>query len=418
MSFVSRFRGSRLAMAMVISVGMTCAVEAVANGQQTPRVVKRAILHAQGHLEQLSQLGSKVGIKAACMVGACVVNFSALTAAAADLSALQADGGSSKSRGVNSIFAREARPDDEKSLASEGFDGSWWLGYGIYKDDGGNLGTVRVGVNGEHPNFNVYYTAATRHHHDMTDGIDDIGVKVRTFSGGSGLLIKNGEGEMSYGYGSVDLFTANKLSILDFQAYLAHYHKGPFQVAIGGIEYMDKELDALEGSDSVRGVYTSLSRVGYKDTYTTPHGGIDITFKANSVLGLGDVGFVELGRFWQGEMNDFAGESDLEHALYYKGSASIGMTSKNGRVALSIGGEYGTTIEGEIDVHGEGENGDFILDRRTLSLRSSIELIPDDIRFESLFDWYWQKEYAELDGSEIDQMSKGIWGRFALVKPF
>ena len=68
---------------------------------------------------------------------------------------------------------------------------------------------------------------------------------------------------------------------------------------------------------------------------------------------------------------------------------------------------------------GEGEDGEFTLDRRTLSLRSSIELIPEhNVRFESLFDWYWQGEYAKLAGDEIDRISKGIWGRFALVKSF
>ena len=326
MSCVLRFRGNRLILAMAFSVGMTCATGAMARGQMR-EVVRQAISHAKGPLEQLSRLGDgKVQIKALCAVAglACIVNFSA--PAAADFSGLQSDASLSKSRGMSSIFAKGTGY--EKSLADEsGFEGSWWLGYGIYKDDGGNLGAARIGVNGKHPNFSLYFTASERHHPDMTDGFDGIGLKVRTFGGGSGMLIKNREGEPSFGYGSVDLFTSDKLSILDFQAYLGHYSKGPFQVAAGGMEYMDKELDAVEGADSVRGVYASLYRASYSNTYTTPQG-IDITFKASSVLGLGDMGVVELARFWQGEMNEFAGNADLDPAAYHKGSASIGLVSQ------------------------------------------------------------------------------------------
>ena len=145
---------------------------------------------------------------------------------------------------------------------------------------------------------------------------------------------------------------------------------------------------------------------------------ITIDLKLNSVLHLGDIGLVNLGETWQGELNAWAGDdADLDHRLYHRAGGSINVELADGRVNLSFGREVHHTIGGNITL--PDENGDFDLSYTILSVAGVFDILPSqDISLAASFGRYYQSVNAKLGSETYENDSWGTSGRFLMKKKF
>ena len=420
MKFVSMVNSLRVWSAIAVLLIATSSAEA--SSFKIKEVVKQAIPQVS---QQLAKLGSKVKIGAACVGALCVISFAA-PAEAANLGDLRSSVDLFKSRGSDSIFisSKKIKSASAAGESSSGVSFNQSIGGGVYHESGDSLGTMRIGVSAEYKNFNGYLTTAFRNNFD-TEDIDNIPIKLRAFAGGSGLLINNGEGQLSFGHLSADSRTGGTLMLYDAQAHLLHYNEGPFSVVALGYEYHDgdtRDLSGDEGSDGVRVHGVSLYRAGLNyplAPYLTKSDAIDINLKLNSAMLVGDIGPVKLGETWQGQLNDWAGdEADLDHMLYHIAGGSINLNFANDRIGLSIGGMVQHSIDGDINAPGQMQ-GDFDIVNTALAVAGSIVVLPEhDVSLKGYFERYDQSVDANFDGKSYEENSWGTWGRVVVEKQF
>lgn len=415
---VSNFRGACvwLAAAMLL----VAAASADASRLNVGEVVKQVIPKVGQQLSKVAVNG-KVAITAACVAAACVINFAA-PGHAADF--LTSDSELMKTRGSSAIFAPSSSRVD-KGGEDPGLNFSHSVGKGIYHESGDTIGSLRLGTSVSGKNFNAYATVDFRSDYSTIDGIDGIEVKTRTYWGANGLLINKGDGNVSYGYLNADAFVGGSTMFFrNARAHLLRYHKGPFQVAALGYEYIDNDLNTLsnvdESGDAVRSHGVALYRAGINypitDLFTTSDA-LAINIKLNSAMHLGDIGPVKLGETWQGELNDWAGEgADLDHLLYHSAGGSINVSLADDRINLSFGGGIQHTIDGDIKRSGMAD-GDFDIVNTAVGVGGTIDLLPDhNISLEGYFESYTQSVDANLDGKMHDADYTGTWSRVVLKK--
>ena len=361
--------------------------------------------------EQLSQVVTKgkVAVAGFCFAFGCFVNFSS-PAIATDLSDLSANAELSHDM-RNSIFLSE-RPEN-KILDRTGFTGSWWVAKGVYNaDDSMNYGTLRFGFKGTGSNFSVYLKNAFRYR-DI-GGIDDIAIKMRGYGGGNILLMKNAEGELSYGYLDTKLYVSKKLVFEALRSYLLHYYKGAVQIATAGYEYFDTAPKGLENIDELRGYYVSLYRGSISHTFN-PQDGIEVKLKFNSSLGLGEIGDINIGEIRLIELEDFADGNDLNHVLFHRGGASINLNLGD-RVSLGFGASHDSTIGGQIEMLDDND-GEFTVGLTSLKITFDIGLFPEyGISIVGSNDWRRQEVDATMDNQSFSNVEDAIITRFVLKK--
>ena len=416
------FRGACvwLAAAMLL----VAAASADARQLNVKEAVKRVIPQVS---QQLSKLGNKVVITAACfgLGAACVINFAA-PAEAGSANFLSADAELVKTRGVSGIFTSSSVV--EKSAAeSSGLSFDHWIGKGVYHESGDNIGTLRFGTSASGKNFSAYLTTAFRADYSTIDGIDGIGVKTRSFVGGSWLMVDNGEGNMSYVHLNTDTFVGGTtMHFRNARGHLLHWHDGPLQIAGLGYEYVDNDLNALSdpdrSGDPVRSHGVSLYRAGVNYDVThlfTSSDKLAVSVKLNSAMHLGDIGPVKLGETWQGELNDWAGETaELDHMLYHTGGGSINVSLADNRINLSFGGVIQNTIDGDIN-RPMMPDGNFSIRNTIVAAGGTADLLPDHgISLEAWFERYDQSTSANLDGESYEHDAAGTWARVAVKKDF
>lgn len=407
----TRVRSLLVAGALLVSVA------AEAGGFNVREVVKRVIPQVSHQLSKVA-VGGKVAITAACVATACLVNFAA-PADALDTGTLYSDSELLTRDSAHGIFSSKV---EKSAREGGGIDFSYWAGKGIYYSTGDPLGMVRLGVNAEMKNFSAYATSEFRYHHDDVNGIDDIGLITRSFAGFNGLVINNGEGNVSFGYTNVRSFGGSSaLTFWNIENYLLHYHQGPFQIAGVGHEYVD--FDATFGEmDNVRSHGLAVYRAGINypiSDHLAVGDVVEIRLKLNSAMHLGDIGPVKLGETWQAELNDWAGdEADLDHLLYHRAGGSINLTFADDRINLSFGGALQHTVGGDIKADGM-ERGEFDIVHTTLSASGSIVLLPQhDVTLKGYFERYDQSVDADLGSESFDGDDWGTESRIALVKKF
>ena len=417
MRFVSRW--SMVRILLVVASLLVAVSAAKASRLDIKAVIKRIIPKVSQQLSEVA-VGGKVAITAACVATACLVNF-AMPADALDTSTLYSEAELLSRDGASGFFPARV---DKSAADSSGIDFSYWAAKGIYHSSGNNLGTVRLGVNAKMKNFSAYLTSAFRYHHDNVNHIDDIGLKTRSYAGFNGILINNGEGNLSFGYTNVVSYGgSSKLTLRGIENYLLHYHQGHFQIAAVGHEYIDTDGSNLsDDTDEVRSHGLAVYRAGLNypvaDLFTS-NDVIDIRLKLNSAVHLGDIGPVKLGETWQGELNDWAGDAaNLDHLLYHRAGGSINMTFADDRIKLSFGGALQHTVGGDIkaDTH---EQGEFDIVRTTLAVSGSIKLIPQhDVALKGYFKRYDQSVEASLGSESYDDDAWGTASRIVLIKKF
>ena len=378
--------------------------------------------HIGQQLQKIAR-GGKVAITAVCVAAVCALNF-ASPSAAADLSALSSDAELINSGDGSSIFAQHGGLVEKSTRARRKVSFEHWLATGLYHDSGSNLGTVRYGLKAKAGSFTAYLTAAFRYDLDI-DGIDDIPIKTRTYSGLQGLLIDNGEGRISYGYTSTKAATSKHLRIRSTQHYLLHYRTGSLQITGLGYEYFDtegKKVSGDEGADNVRSHGVALYRAGINYPLVplfTDSDAIAIDLKLSSALHLGDIGWVKLGESWQGELNEQVGEeADLNHRLYHRAAGSLKFKLADQRISVSLGGEIHNTIGGNIEL-ADAEDGSFDIRYTILSIAGVVDLLPSqDISLSGSFGRYEQAVTASFGGEEYERNNWGTSGRFVIKKDF
>ena len=420
---VSSFRAACvwLAAAMLL----VAAASAEAGRFNVKEVVKRVIPQVGQQLSKIAVNG-KVAITAACVGAACMINF-AQPAAAGLADFLSSDAELVQTRGAEGIFTTSNSTVEKSAAEGVGLNFSHWAASGVYHESGDNIGTLRFGTAVSGKSFNAYVTSAWRWHPDTTNGIDDIGVKTRTFAGARLTLVDNGEGNMSYGYVNTDAVVGGtRVFFRHARGYLLRYHEGSVQIAGLGYEYVDNQLSALshpgESADPVRSHGVALYRAGINypimDLFTTSDA-LAINLKLNSAMHLGDIGPVKLGETWQGELNDWAGEdADLDHLLYHTAGGSINVALADGRINLTFGGAVQHSIDGDIN-RPMMADGDFDIRNTTISVGGTADLLPEhNISLEAWYDRYNQSTAANLDGQRYDNDASGTWARIAVKKGF
>lgn len=357
-----------------------------------------------------------------CLATACAINFvTPMEVAEADLLSSTAE--LLHAGDASSIFAENSSVVEKSMRTQPSIVFDHWLAKGAYHNSGDNVGVLRFGITAKRGNFSAFLTTAYRYGLD-NDGIDDIAIKTRTWSGVKGTLFDNGKERMSYGYTATKLSTSKHLRVYSTQNYLLSYRTDVLHIAGLGYEYFDtegKKLSGDEGADNVRSHGTALYRAGIKYPLTdlfTDSDALALDLKLNSVLHLGNIGLVKLGETWQGELNDWAGEAaDLDHTLYHRAGGSINVELAEGLINLNLGGEIHHTIGGNI-THPDTD-GDFDLTYTILLVAGVFDIIPtQDISLAASFGRYDQSVKAKLGNQTYEDNSWGTSGRFVLQKDF
>ena len=121
----------------------------------------------------------------------------------------------------------------------------------------------------------------------------------------------------------------------------------------GGDGHGDEHGDEHGELQDVRGHNLAFYRAGVNVDLPTSTHELEVALSLNSMLGTS----YGAGRIWQEQLEDCAGEHELEHALYHKVGAGLEVVVADGVLLLGVGADYAHTING--DIQQDGKDGDY-----------------------------------------------------------
>ena len=429
----------RITALLLATLLLAITVEGDASTKTVKKIAVKVVAQEGQHLQGVRKWLRKVrfGAVGAAAIGA--LQFA--PPASADLKDLSTKTELVQTRRAHSaIFAakntKKIAQLDGNGHDEDGFSGSWHLSKGYLYEQSEHLGLYGAGYTGTASNFEFYLENELLYS-ESPEAANDMRINNRLNLGGSLLLYPyKHEGEPSFGYSSVALLVGSNMQVEQLRNYLLHYtlpsDTHEMQVAALGHEYYDTsyniEHTAEQGEEQgkghaeehveemmdIRGHNLALYRAALIIKIPTSMDELDIELKLNTMLGLG----FAVGRIWQEQLEDFAGEHELEHALFHKLGAGLKLVAADGALALSGGADYAHTIDGAIEA-GEGEEGDFSIGRLAVVVGGEVELLPEyGIALEGEYAWTRQDVAASLAAAELDLNTDDHEVLVALVKSF
>ena len=396
-------------------------------GSSVASLLKQAAPQLNHHVSKIADGTGNVVVRVACIAAtACLLALTTPDASAVE--GLRFASEEAKISGQHQLFqsAKEEKSKDMGTgiLPMLDIKTDWWVGSGMYLDNGGKLITTRVGSSMEVGNLKAYLTTAWRTHPDMIGkDVNEIGSKVRLYAGFSNTMISGGT--FDYGISDNNAFvSADKTTLYSMRNYLLHHSNrwddvgADVELALLGHEYTDPNaLEELENSYGMRSSTMSLFRTGISFADLITHDLIHFGMKMNASLGAGNIGIAKLGEVYQTELTDWVGGgAELQHALLARGGVNASM--KIGQhLTLGTGVDYTRTFGGNIYEDGYDESiGDFDITRRIILTSISADVIPHlGVSFNYLGEWYKQDVNGTLNGGDIfKDVDNGIWARWTL----
>lgn len=323
--------------------------------------------------------GSKL---ATICTAACILHFS-LPATATDFNRLSMHSELLKRRGHHSIFAR-------RGSEEQGFKGTWRISTGLLNDHEGRVGTLKLGFEGETPRLDFYVNGVLNYDPHTIEKID---VEKEVYAGINFLWNRDKleDSGVVLGYHGIDVFAGDKPVLSSSRNYIFYYeNKGFLHLALIGVEYFDGEAQGVQGSDALRGVFSSFYRASLNRSHTTATG-VEVSIGLNSVLGGGS--------FWQDELLEWFDRTELHNNFFHKGALRLEVATAEETVSFALGGSYATIFNGE---YGNGDS--LFVGESVVSASLGIVLLPEyDINLEGYLEARQQKISAERgeDSAEL-----------------